>query len=111
MQSQLELENATYSDILQADVPDAYQYLTLKNIILWNWFVENCFQADFVLKMDSDMFLNPFRFTDLIENLHDKQKDLSITGFVFPGELRKPIRDPQSKFYIPKDLYESGTVF
>ena len=61
----------------------------LKNYIVWNWFEENCYQevgspdgcvptravrvfpwipdkADFVMKLDPDILIHPFRFEDFI---------------------------------------------
>ena len=58
----------------------------LKNYIVWNWFEENCYQvretinrsffspaypliphkADFVMKLDQNIIIHPFRFEDFI---------------------------------------------
>lgn len=84
VQQRIEMENATHSDILQSTISDAYQFLVVKNLLFWNWFAENCYHAEFVLKMDSDVFINPFRLTDLVLEMDEKQRDWSITGFVYP---------------------------
>jgi len=41
--------------------------------------------------------------------MDEKQKNWSISGFVYPQDLRVPIRDPDSQFYLPKSVYPKDT--
>ena len=59
---ELEIENITRNDIIQSSIEEGYDTLVFKNYLAWNWFQNNCYHADFIVKLDSDILLHPFRF-------------------------------------------------
>ncbi|XP_043918037.1 beta-1,3-galactosyltransferase 2-like [Protopterus annectens] len=100
-------ESETFHDIIQVDYLDTYNNLTLKTMTAMKWFATYCPNASYIMKIDSDMFLN-------IEYLiygqlkpHTPMKTNYFTGFAFLNF--QPIRDKNSKWYMPNELYSAET--
>ncbi|XP_042312748.1 beta-1,3-galactosyltransferase 5-like [Sceloporus undulatus] len=94
-------EHVLYKDIIQKDFMDTYHNLTLKTLMGLEWIHKFCPQSTFVMKTDSDMFVNPYYLTELL------LKRNSTTG-LFTGLLMKhsfPVRNPNSKWYVSKEEY------
>ena len=75
--------------------------MTLKAISALEWSWKYCNFAKFFLKVDDDVFVNPFQ---LIEFLDSGSQFNSITGEVFQN--REPVRDKASKYYVDKFQYQ-----
>lgn len=54
----LQEEKLHHNDIVQVDVIDSYANLTLKSVALLHWVHTHCRDADYVLKIDDDVFVN-----------------------------------------------------
>nr|XP_056714207.1 beta-1,3-galactosyltransferase 5-like [Euleptes europaea] len=94
-------ENLLFRDIIQKDFLDTYYNLTLKTLMGLEWVHKFCPQSSFVMKTDSDMFVNTYYLTELL------LKRNKTTRF-FTGVLKMhdgPIRDPGSKWYVSKEEY------
>uniref|UniRef100_A0A8D2LKY8 Hexosyltransferase n=1 Tax=Varanus komodoensis TaxID=61221 RepID=A0A8D2LKY8_VARKO len=94
-------ENILYNDIIQKDFLDTYNNLTLKTLMGLEWIHKFCPQSTFVMKTDSDMFVNPYYLIELL------LKRNSTTG-LFTGAINMhayPIRDPNSKWYVNEMEY------
>ncbi|XP_053242727.1 beta-1,3-galactosyltransferase 5 isoform X2 [Podarcis raffonei] len=99
-------ENKKHRDIIQKDFLDSYYNLTLKTIMGLEWIHKFCPQTSFVMKTDSDMFVNTYY---LIELLLKKNKKVSFfTGFLKENE--HPIRKLISKWYVSEEEY-SGNLY
>ncbi|XP_060090211.1 beta-1,3-galactosyltransferase 5-like [Heteronotia binoei] len=95
------MESFIYKDIIQKDFLDTYYNLTLKTLMGLEWVHRFCPQSSFVMKTDSDMFVNPLFLTELL------LKKNRTTRF-FTGALTmhsNPVRDPKSKWYVSKEEY------
>ena len=101
----LEIENITRNDIIQSSLAESYDSLVFKNFLAWNWFQNNCYHADFVIKLDSDVLIHPFRLEDLILSIEEDENFESMRGFVYPKKLRKVHTNDQSRFYVAPELY------
>ncbi|XP_047444590.1 beta-1,3-galactosyltransferase 2-like [Mugil cephalus] len=102
-QSMLESESRKHHDIVQQDFLDSYKNLTLKTLMGMNWVVMHCPQARYVMKTDSDMFVN-------VENLIYKllRPELQPKKNYFTGNNMRgyaPNRNKNSKWYMPPELY------
>ena len=53
----LEQEAAEHGDLVLARVEDHYENLGLKTISAMDWVARNCPQAEYLLKVDDDMFV------------------------------------------------------
>ncbi|OCT90420.1 hypothetical protein XELAEV_18019034mg [Xenopus laevis] len=106
-QKLLEEEMKTYGDIVQQDFMDTYYNLTLKTLMGMEWISKYCPGASYVMKIDSDMFLN----VDYLVH-HLLQPGLPvhqnyITGYIIAKT--GPIRDKEYKWYVPMEVYPNDT--
>ncbi|XP_015281066.1 PREDICTED: beta-1,3-galactosyltransferase 5-like [Gekko japonicus] len=95
------MESLLYKDIIQKDFLDTFYNLTLKTLMGLEWVHTFCPQSSFVMKTDSDMFVNPLYLMELL------LKRNRTTRF-FTGALTMqahPVRDPRSKWYVSKEEY------
>ncbi|KAM3935940.1 beta-1,3-galactosyltransferase 5 isoform 1-T2 [Leptodactylus fuscus] len=99
--SELDQESDTYNDIIQRNFIDTYYNLTIKTIMGLEWITHHCPQASYVMKTDSDMFINTFYLVDLL--LKKNQTSNFFTGILKPND--SPIRNIFSKWYISKREY------
>lgn len=90
-----------YHDIIQKDFVDAYFNLTLKTMMGIEWIHHFCPQAAFVMKTDSDMFVNIHYLTELL--LKKNRTTRFFTGFLKMNEF--PIREKQNKWFVSKYEY------
>lgn len=100
-QSSLLNENAQYGDLLQMNFTDTYHNLTLKTVLAMKWVHHFCSSSSFVMKTDTDMFVNVFYLMKLL--LWKNRTSNFVTGFLKRNE--KPIRTQKSKWYISRDEY------
>ncbi|KAM9312042.1 beta-1,3-galactosyltransferase 1-like [Gastrophryne carolinensis] len=107
VQRLLENESTIYGDIVQQDFLDTYSNLTLKILMGMEWVVKFCPNANYVMKVDSDVFLNVdyLVFKLLRPELPARQNFL--TGLLWSSS--RPRRDKSSKWYLPEELYPGNT--
>ncbi|XP_006886833.1 PREDICTED: beta-1,3-galactosyltransferase 5-like [Elephantulus edwardii] len=93
-------ESMQYQDIIQKDFVDVYFNLTLKTMMGMEWVHRFCPQATFVMKTDSDMFVNIYYLTELL--LKKNRTTRFFTGHSKTN--RYPIRYA-SKWSVSKEEY------
>ncbi|XP_048350478.1 beta-1,3-galactosyltransferase 5 isoform X2 [Sphaerodactylus townsendi] len=89
-------ESQKYKDIIQKDFIDSYYNLTLKTMMGIEWVYKFCPQSSFVMKTDSDMFVNPYYLMELL--LKKNRTTRFFTGFLKLND--QPIRQISSKWYV-----------
>ncbi|KAK2817369.1 hypothetical protein Q5P01_025560 [Channa striata] len=97
-QEKLKEENLQHHDLIQSNFQDSYHNLTIKTMVMLEWLAAHCAKASYVMKIDSDMFLN---VPNLVKLLLDSgtAKQNYITGLVW---WHSPVlRNPFTKFYMP----------
>lgn len=105
LQKLLEYENRIYGDILQWNFMDTFFNLTLKEVNFLRWFNIYCANVSFIFKGDDDVFVNPTNLLGLIDfRIQEGKVHNLFVGDTIPKAL--PIRNRQSKYYIPKELYD-----
>ncbi|KAM9300641.1 beta-1,3-galactosyltransferase 5 [Morus bassanus] len=104
-QADIAAESQKYKDIIQKDFTDTYYNLTLKTMMGIEWIHRFCYQSSFVMKTDSDVFVNVFYLTELL--LRKKRTTRFFTGFLKLHEY--PIRRRGSKWYVSKEEYPRTT--
>ncbi|XP_025908837.1 beta-1,3-galactosyltransferase 5 [Nothoprocta perdicaria] len=98
-------ESQEYKDVIQKNFTDTYYNLTLKTMMGMEWVHRYCPQSSFVMKTDSDVFVNVFYLTELLVR---KNKSSSFfTGFLKLHEY--PIRKTGSKWYVSNKEYPGDT--
>ncbi|KAK5863246.1 hypothetical protein PBY51_000292 [Eleginops maclovinus] len=105
LQKLIEYEDRIYGDILQWDFMDTFFNLTLKEVNFLKWFDIYCSDVQFIFKGDDDVFVNPQNLVQLIDFKVEDRKEANL----FVGDTISkaiPIRNRQSKYYIPRELYD-----
>ncbi|KAK0132772.1 UDP-GlcNAc:betaGal beta-1,3-N-acetylglucosaminyltransferase 7 [Merluccius polli] len=104
LQKLIEYEDGVHGDILQWDFMDTFFNLTLKEVNFLKWFHIYCPDVQFVFKGDDDVFVNTDNLLDLISFRAGRRDaaDLLIGDTISKA---RPIRNRQSKYYIPAELY------
>ncbi|XP_034558663.1 beta-1,3-galactosyltransferase 2-like [Notolabrus celidotus] len=102
-QRMLEAESRRYHDIIQQDFRDSYNNLTIKTLTGLNWVAMHCPQASYVMKTDSDMFVNTEYLIYKLLRPEIKPKTNYFTG----NNMRNfsPNRNKNSKWYMSPELY------
>ncbi|XP_077471353.1 beta-1,3-galactosyltransferase 2 [Stigmatopora argus] len=99
-------ESQRYHDIIQQDFLDSYYNLTLKTLMGLHWVARYCSEASYVMKTDSDMFVNTDRLIHRLLKPELKPKRNYFTGLVIRNE--SPIQDKNNKAYVPKEEYSKA---
>nr|XP_033798813.1 beta-1,3-galactosyltransferase 5-like [Geotrypetes seraphini] len=94
-------ESLKYKDIIQRNFTDTYSNLTLKTLMGIDWVHHYCPQSTFVMKTDSDMFINTFYLTELL--VRKNRTTNFFTGFINPEH--SPVRDRFNKWYASETEY------
>ncbi|XP_073474166.1 beta-1,3-galactosyltransferase 5-like [Aquarana catesbeiana] len=94
----------TYKDIIQKDFIDTYYNLTYKTLMGMEWITHYCPQTHYVMKTDTDMFVNTFYLVELL--MRKNQTSNLFTGVLMPNN--GPIRDKNSKWYISENEYNGN---
>ncbi|XP_051886622.1 beta-1,3-galactosyltransferase 5-like [Pristis pectinata] len=96
-------EGALHRDIIQGDFEDTYNNLTLKVLLGLKWLCLSCPSAFFVMKTDSDMFINTDYLIKLLSRV--PRKNLA-TGLIVKNP--RPDRYKSSKWYFSKEEYPAA---
>ncbi|XP_056246663.1 beta-1,3-galactosyltransferase 2-like [Seriola aureovittata] len=104
-QRMLEAESQRHHDIIQQDFLDSYKNLTIKTLMGMNWVAMHCPRASYVMKTDSDMFVNTEYLIYKLLRPEQKPKKNYFTGNNMRGFA--PNRNKNSKWYMPPELYPS----
>lgn len=97
----VEDESILYGDIISQDFMDTYDNLTLKTIMAFRWVTEFCPNARFVMKTDSDVFINTGNLVKFLLKLNSSET--IFTGYPFIGSFA--YRGFYKKTYISYDEY------
>ncbi|KAL8183417.1 UNVERIFIED_CONTAM: Beta-1,3-galactosyltransferase 1 [Gekko kuhli] len=97
----VEQESQIFHDIIVEDFIDSYHNLTLKTLMGMRWVATFCSKAKYVMKTDSDIFVNMDNLIYKLLKPNTKPRRRYFTGYVINGG---PIRDVRSKWYMPRDL-------
>lgn len=99
--AQLVQEGREHGDLIQKDFVDVYSNLTLKTMMGMQWVQQFCPQAAFVMKTDTDMFINVPYLVDLL--LRKNRTSRFFTGFLMVNY--SPIRNQNNKWFVSKEEY------
>ncbi|XP_039551006.1 beta-1,3-galactosyltransferase 2-like [Pimephales promelas] len=102
VQQQLEEESRQHRDLLQSNFVDSYFNLTIKTMVIMDWLATRCPQANFSMKVDSDMYLNMENLMTLLLAPNTPRQNY-ITGFLMLNQ--HVIRNKKSKYYVTEELY------
>ncbi|XP_026102136.1 UDP-GlcNAc:betaGal beta-1,3-N-acetylglucosaminyltransferase 7-like [Carassius auratus] len=105
LQALVQYEDRTYGDILQWDFMDTFFNLTLKEVNFLRWFNIYCSGVPFIFKGDDDVFV---QIKNLVELIGFRVEENRVENLIVGDTIleAKPIRNRQSKYFIPKELYD-----
>ncbi|KAI1888620.1 hypothetical protein AGOR_G00187030 [Albula goreensis] len=98
----VDAESHRYGDILQWDFRDSFFNVTLKEVLFWRWFQEEC-SASYVLKADDDVFVDVGGVLVLIGHHRPGPSHPLYLGRAFVDTY--PVRLWWNKYYVPASLY------
>lgn len=98
-------ESRQYHDIIQQEYLDTYYNLTIKTLMGMNWVATYCPHIPYVMKTDSDMFVNTEYLIHKLLKPELPPRHNYFTGYLMRGYA--PNRNKDSKWYMPPDLYPS----
>lgn len=104
-QSAVMEESFQHHDIIQQDFMDTYYNLTIKTLMGMNWVAEYCPHTRYVMKTDSDMFVNTEYLIQKLLKPELPTRHNYFTGYLMRGYA--PNRNKDSKWYMPPELYSS----
>ncbi|KAM6962792.1 beta-1,3-galactosyltransferase 2 [Aplochiton taeniatus] len=104
-QSSIEEESRVYHDVIQQDYQDTYYNLTIKTLMGMSWVASHCPHARYVMKTDSDMFVNTEYLVQKLLKPELPPRHRFFTGYLMRGYA--PNRNKDSKWYMPPELYPS----
>lgn len=107
VQKLLDEESTVFGDIVQQDFLDTYNNLTLKMLMGMEWVTKFCHNASYVMKVDSDVFLNVNYLVHQLLHPELPPRSNYFTGFIV--SYTEPIRNKESKWYIPEEVYPGDT--
>ncbi|CAI9611522.1 unnamed protein product [Staurois parvus] len=96
-------ESQTFHDIIQQDYLDTYYNLSTKVINGFNWISTYCPNASYVMKTDSDMFVNTEHLVYRVLKPDEPPRVNYFTGYMMINGT--PIRNLDSKWYVPPEEY------
>ena len=95
----IESENREFGDILYLDLEDKHTLLTYKTLAMFQWTLEYCNQAKYILKTDDDVFINIPNILQDLKVMEGNQPVSFMLGHVIDGA--KPITNRQDKWFSP----------
>ncbi|XP_068098395.1 beta-1,3-galactosyltransferase 2-like [Hyperolius riggenbachi] len=110
-QQDLLRESQEYHDIIQQDYLDTYRNLTTKVLMGLHWVATYCPKASYVMKTDSDMFVNTEYLIKTVLKPDQPRRQNYFTGDLMVGFA--PYRDKGIKWYVSPEEYpeESYPLF
>ena len=99
----VDIEQHIYQDIIQEDFYDTYRNNTYKTIMGFNWIVEYCKKAQYVLFLDDDMYLNVNMLRTYLNNI-GRTRNRHVFSGIFAHES-PPVRVNTSKHFVSLTVY------
>ena len=104
LQEKMDSENEMHNDLLQGNFHDSYRNMTYKHVMGLKWFVYNCPNINYLLKVDDDAFVN----TPLLYNYLSKP---SMASEIFCTKFENAVvrRMWYNKWHVTHDEYSGNT--
>lgn len=100
-------EHIEHRDVIQCQFLDAYRNLTFKALCALKWTSEYCSQADYVIRVSDDVFVNGYNLFEILAPLKSRlqSSEKVIFGFVCKqGEVTVQ-RHENQKWYVNEAEY------
>ncbi|CAL8123580.1 unnamed protein product [Orchesella dallaii] len=110
VKSDIETELVNNGDLVMGNFVDTYRNLSYKHIMGYKWVLEYCSHADFVWKVDDDMFIDTLTIIDWRATELERKKKTKLIDMYCPVIAgSKPQREDGLKWSISKDVWPFDT--
>uniref|UniRef100_T1IKI1 Galectin domain-containing protein n=1 Tax=Strigamia maritima TaxID=126957 RepID=T1IKI1_STRMM len=89
-------------DMVIVDFDESYRNLSLKTLLMLRWVKDYCSNAEFILKVDDDVFINVYNLMEFINR--EEFNNSAIYGNL--GHKWPPIRNNDSKWMATMEEYD-----
>ncbi|KAK7097019.1 beta-1,3-galactosyltransferase 1-like [Littorina saxatilis] len=105
----IENERVVYGDLIQGKFKDSYHNLTHKGVLAYRWIHQHCPQAQLIVKVDDDVFINPFHLHNVYYPRYSKA-NRTIACHVRPKDT-SPIARKSSKWTVQEYEFRGFRYF
>lgn len=99
-------EASRFQDIIQGNFIDAYRNLTYKHIMGLRYAVSEARDAQFIVKMDDDIVIDPFRIYEYIKNIEQDDEEYLLKGFLLSDQHVR--REKQNKWFVKLEEFKES---
>ena len=100
----IQTEAQEFQDILQLDFQDAYRNMTYKHLSGYQYMIDYCNTAQYILKSDDDQAIDTFHLPLYMNNFSPTSKFYLCR--VMSDVEKNPKRDPKNKWYVSYSEYK-----
>ncbi|XP_073843859.1 uncharacterized protein [Musca autumnalis] len=104
LQHEVMKENSEYADIIQGSFVDDYRNMTYKHVMAFKWFLYNCPDAQILIKVDDDVYVNT---PQLIKYLKAEQQEGNMTS---PQEEEEQQQEAEQEINKPTIITLNDTT-
>lgn len=101
-------EAKSCSDMILSQVEDTYMTLMLKEISGFYWitkaFNTSSHSLKWIVKIDDDVLMHPWKFEEILFG-----KSFMTQKLICKVQEKEPLRNPESKWYVPYFMYPNET--
>ncbi len=110
IQKNVEAEHDIHGDIIQGTFSDTYRNLTLKTMLALHWFSTHCPFADFLIKVDDDVYMNSHLTINWLYRLNHTNPHVHQGALIGAVLINNPVvRDPNHRWFVSRDTYSPPT--
>lgn len=119
IQMSINHESDRFHDVIQENFIDSYRNLTFKAILWLKWVTFYCPQAKYIVKVDDDIFVNPFHLANHLKSLYVREIASKRSILCLSWDGMPVMRNKTNKWYVsPEDypndyfsIYCSGSAY
>lgn len=107
LKKKIQEEDDLHQDFLQGDFKDTYENLTYKHVMVLKYMVYHCPNAEYLLKVDDDAFVNMPNFVDFIDQYHEKYSNSTdiLCNCLLSANVMRKGKWAVSRQYYPNKTY------
>ncbi len=106
----LELESQQYGDIIQVDIDDCYDNLSIKSVMGLQWISTYC-TSHYVIKADDDVILDMHLIVSELLTKHHPLHTMLLCRVVNDTTIQRWPMPPPFKWHLPEHLLVGQTMY
>lgn len=109
IESSIQVESYSHSDIVQTDFLDSYKNLTFKAISWMSWVESHCSQVKDLIKTDDDIIVDVFRLKQYLNQMHLMKNEFKgrqhLKFHCYYWRYGSIVRNTNHKHYVSQDTF------